>query len=72
MKEETMPWPAVTLSSLENIPALMAYARGGIPQLAIVDRYGKLVSEAYQGQTYVGPKVPLQALGKLLAAGAAK
>ncbi|MDB6094874.1 MAG: Thioredoxin [Verrucomicrobia bacterium] len=72
MKQESMPWPAVTLSTLENIPALMAYARGGIPQLAIVDRYGKLISEAYQGQTYVGPKVPLQALKKLLDSGAAK
>lgn len=72
MKEESMPWPAVTLSNLENSPALMAYARGGIPQLAIVDRYGKVLSEAYQGQRYVGPKVPQQALSKLLDSGAAR
>jgi nucleoredoxin len=72
MQQEAMPWPAVTLSHLEKTPALMAYARGGIPQLAIVDRYGKLLAEAYQGQNYVGPKVPLQALVKLVNSGATK
>lgn len=72
MKEEHMPWPAVPLATLETVPALMAYARGGIPQLAIVDPYGKLLAEAYRGTTYVGPRVPLQALGKILDSGAAK
>jgi nucleoredoxin len=72
MKQEKMPWNAVPYAALEKSPPLLSYIRGGIPQLAIVDRHGKLLAEAFDGEQYLGPTVPLQALSKLLESGAAK
>jgi nucleoredoxin len=72
MTEEKMPFNAVPMAAMNKSPVLMTYPKGGIPQLVIVDRYGKVLADSYQGQRYVGPKYAQQALSKILASGAAK
>lgn len=72
MKEEHMPFPAMTLATLNTQPIFLNYLHGAIPQLAIVDRYGKLISDCYNGTTYVSPDKPMQALDRTLKTGVAK
>lgn len=72
MTEDKMPWTAVPMSKMQATPALTAYQKGGIPQLVIVDRYGKVLADSFNGQQYVGPKVAMSGLDKLIKSGAAK
>ncbi|MBI1368163.1 MAG: redoxin family protein [Planctomycetes bacterium] len=72
MQDEKMPFPAVTLASLNTSPVLLTYVHGAIPQLAIVDRDGRLLSDCYDRGRYINPEKPLAALSKLLDTGAAK
>ncbi len=72
MTDEKMPWPAVSLATINKTPVLLAYPRGYIPHLVIVDRYGKILADSYRGDTYVGPKVAMQGLAQVLKAGVAK
>jgi thiol-disulfide isomerase/thioredoxin len=72
MKEERMPWPAVPLATLSQSPLLLSFVHGAIPQLAIVDRHGKLLADAYDRGRYVGPQHAVDALDKLLKSGSAR
>ncbi len=72
MKEEKMPWLAMPLDKVNKVPLLTGYTKGGIPQLVIVDRQGKVLADSYQGSTYLGPKVAMDGLDKILATGVAK
>jgi nucleoredoxin len=72
MKEEQMPWVALPREQLTKSPALVAYTKGGIPQLVIVDRQGTVLADSYRGSSYVGPQVAMAELEKILASGAAK
>jgi thiol-disulfide isomerase/thioredoxin len=72
MNEEKMPWPSMPLARLNAKPVLLSYVRGGIPQLVIVDHYGKILADSYNGDTYIGPKPAMDALAKLLNTGIAK
>lgn len=72
MQEEKMPWPAMPLARANKIPLLTGYAKGGIPQLVIVDRQGQVLTDSFKGSSYIGPQAALQALEKILATGAAK
>jgi thiol-disulfide isomerase/thioredoxin len=72
MKEEKMPWRAVPLAALNKSPLLLGYVHGAIPQLAIVDRHGKLLADAYDHGRYVGPRQAMTRLSKLLDSGIAK
>ena len=59
-------------SSVVSGPAAEATAGTSIPQLTIVDRYGKILGDSWSGNRYVGPKVALAALDKSVKAGATK
>ena len=72
MADEKMPWLAMPLDKLMKTPLLTGYTKGGIPQLVIVDRQGKVLADSYRGTTYLGPKVAMDGLDKILATGVAK
>jgi nucleoredoxin len=72
MKEEKMPWAALPRERLTKSPSLVAYTKGGIPQLVIVDRQGTVLADSYRGSSYVGPQVAMAELEKILATGVAK
>ncbi len=72
MKEEKMPWVSMPRERLTKSPALVAYTKGGIPQLVIVDRHGTVLADSYRGSSYVGPQVAMAELEKILATGVAK
>lgn len=56
IKGDTMPWPAVAFRSLDRIKEIKKYSTQGIPRLVLVDREGKVISDSYEGSTYVGPE----------------
>lgn len=58
MKSARMPWLAVPYSSRSVRDRLRrAYAgRGGIPNLVLLDRSGRVLSSTYRGNRYVGPQ----------------
>ncbi|HYC71666.1 MAG TPA: thioredoxin-like domain-containing protein [Opitutaceae bacterium] len=58
MKDDAMPWLAVKFD--ERTHELMSYAGPGIPCLVLVAADGRVLSDSYQGDNYVGP-------GKVLA-----
>jgi nucleoredoxin len=72
MKDEKMPWAAVPLKAMDGSPVLMSYLRGSIPQLTIVDRYGKIIADSWSADRYVGPNAAMAGLDKTLKSGAAK
>lgn len=49
MQQEKMPWPAMTLARVNKVPLLTGYTKGGIPQLVIVDRHGRVLADSYRG-----------------------
>lgn len=72
MKEERMPWVAMPLDRIVKTPSLVAYTKGGIPQLVIVDRQGQVLADSYQGTSYVGPQLAMEQLDKILETGVAR
>lgn len=72
MSEEKMPWPALPLATLNQTPQLTSYAVGSIPNLVVVDRYGKVLAKTVQNGRYVGPDKALADLKTLLATGIAR
>ena len=72
MKAENMPFGAVPMKSMMDSPLLYCYLRGSIPQLTIVDRYGKVIANSWQANRYVGPKAAMVGLEKTIKSGAAK
>ena len=65
MRNMQMPWPGVTFDKVAEREALMKYAGAGIPCLVVVDAEGKVVSDTYDGKTYLGPKKVLNDLDRL-------
>jgi len=55
IKVDAMPWPAIAFRSVERMKEIKKYAGAGIPCLVLVDREGKVISDSYEGKTYVGP-----------------
>lgn len=72
MQEEKMPWVAMPMKAMQESPIVYGYLRGSIPQLTIVDRYGKVLADSWSGNQYVGPKPALVGLEKVIKSGAAK
>jgi nucleoredoxin len=72
MKEEKMPWPAMPLATLRETPLFLSQSAGYIPNLVILDRYGRVLASSSENGQYVGPEKALKALESLLASGAAK
>ena len=55
IKEDAMPWPAVSFRNIAKLEKIAAYCGKGIPCLVLVDREGNVVSDSYDGQNYLGP-----------------
>ena len=55
MKTDAMPWPAVRFDDIESVKA-NKYCGAGIPDLVLVDADGKVLSDSFNGQEYVGPE----------------
>jgi nucleoredoxin len=69
MKDEKMPFPAVPLKDWTQSSLLSGYAAEMIPQLVIVDRFGKVLASNDDNHGNRGdPKDTIDALGKLLTA----
>ena len=67
MADDGMPWPALDLRKKERAKALTKYAGPGIPCLVLVNDQGQVLSDSYQGQTYLGPGKVLEDIEKTLA-----
>lgn len=57
MRADGMTWPAIWYPDIDN-PELEAkkYAGPGIPCLVLVDADGRVLSDSFQGEQYVGPQ----------------
>jgi nucleoredoxin len=62
MQEMTMPWPAVRFDSLKHDGSgtfkgsgIETFANNGIPDLVLVDSTGKVLSDSFDGDQYLGP-----------------
>ena len=67
MRETNMPWPAIDYARIESKGALRRYAGNGIPCLVLVDENGKVVSDSFAGEKYLGPNKVLADLDALFA-----
>ena len=63
MKEMSMPWPAVDFSALGHggkgtfkADGIEGFANSGIPDLVLVDSSGKVLSDSFVNDQYVGPE----------------
>jgi nucleoredoxin len=61
-----MPWPALAVTKKRSNRTLTKYAGAGIPCLVFIDATGKVLSDSYQGKTYVGPRKVLEDMEKTL------
>ena len=68
MSETSMPWPAIEYQKLANKEAIRKYAGKGIPDLVLVDEIGRIVSNSYAGEQYLGPQKVLADLDTIFAA----
>jgi len=65
---DAMPWPALAFARKKSNRTLTQYAGAGIPCLVLVDAAGKVLSDSYEGKTYVGPQKVLADIGTTLKA----
>jgi nucleoredoxin len=65
MRDDQMPWPAVSFDKVAGNAALNKYAGSGIPCLVIVDENGKVIFDTYAGKTFRGPEAVLADLDQL-------
>jgi nucleoredoxin len=72
MREAKMPWPALDYSKIESNEAIRRYAGKGIPCLVLIDQSGRVVSNSYEGENYLGPQKVLTDLDTIFAGVAAK
>jgi nucleoredoxin len=67
MRDDQMPWPALSFDKVAANAALKKYDGSGIPCLVIVDENGKVISDTYAGETRRGPEAVLGDLDQLFA-----
>jgi nucleoredoxin len=67
MRNDQMPWPAVSYDKIAGNAALNKYFGGAIPCLVVVDDTGKVVFDTYAGKNYRGPEAVLADLEKMFA-----
>jgi nucleoredoxin len=66
MKEYDMEWPALEFDKRASAKEVMGYGGKGIPRLVFVDAAGKVLSDSYEGDKYVGPSKVLEDIEKKL------
>jgi nucleoredoxin len=65
MRDFQMPWPAISFDKLAAHPSIQQYAGNGIPSLVLIDAQGKVVSDSYDGEKYLGPNKVLADLDRI-------
>jgi thiol-disulfide isomerase/thioredoxin len=55
MKETNMPWPAIEFAKVGGKDVLNRYEGKGIPCLVVIDASGKVISDSFEGEKYLGP-----------------
>jgi nucleoredoxin len=67
MRDDQMPWPALSFEKVAGNTAIRKYAGSSIPCLVVVDENGKVISDTYAGKTYRGPEAVVADLDQLFA-----
>jgi nucleoredoxin len=68
MRDDGMPWLALKYDEAQREGELTRYCGPGIPCLVLVDPQGRVLSDSFEGDNYVGPGKVLQDATRLLAA----
>ena len=67
MKTDDMTWPAVRFSDIDNSRLdAKKYCGPGIPCLVLTDENGKVLSDSYEGQNYVGPQKVVEDIKRMV------
>ena len=66
MRETNMPWPALDYQKISGKAGINKYAGKGIPDLVLLDASGKVLSDSFAGDQYVGPAKVLGDLEAIL------
>lgn len=66
MTDTSMPWPALEYRKTRLRNILSKFAGPGIPDLVLLDNKGAVVSDSFQGSTYLGPGKVVGDLSRLL------
>lgn len=67
MKNDDMTWPAVRFSDLDSLSLnAKKYCGPGIPCLVLTDANGKVLSDSFHGQDYVGPEQVMDDIKKMV------
>lgn len=69
MRDSQMPWPAVSYDKIKANVELDKYSGSGIPCLVVLDAQGKVISDSFDGKTYLGPHKVLADLDRIFATG---
>lgn len=70
MRDERMPWLAVSYDEIRRLPEIMRYSGPGIPCLVLVAADGRVLADSYDLQeNYLGPHHVLAEMRRLLARG---
>jgi thiol-disulfide isomerase/thioredoxin len=72
MRDEKMPWPAIEFQKTAAKESIIKYAGKALPCLVLVDPAGRVVSDTYDGEKYVGPAKVVADLDTIFAGVAAK
>lgn len=64
--EKKMKWPQLKFSKVEKFKKEFNHPGTGIPNLVLTDLKGNVVKASYENGQYVGPKVVMDHLAKLL------
>ena len=67
MRDDQMPWPALSYDKIASNAALLKYFGGSIPCLVVVDENGKVIFDTYAGKNYRGPEAVLADLDQFFA-----
>ena len=65
MTGDSMPWPAASYEDIEGSNANQ-YCGSGIPDLVLVSSDGKILSNSFNGTTYVGPTAVMTDIKRLV------
>lgn len=66
MRKDQMPFLAIKFDQIQREPEIVRYAGPGIPCLVLVDSSGRVLSDSYEGDDYVGPNKVLQDAQRIL------
>ena len=67
MKETNMPWPAIEFAKVGGKDVLNRYEGKGIPCLVVIDASGKVISDTFEGEKYLGPEKVMADLDTIFA-----